>query len=150
MEILAKNISDIIVAEANAINDKVKSLNFLELLKINIFEKLLPLIKEQKILFNKSFDFENEIENKIFVKINYLVEPFSVNKKIIEYDSLFISLNETSNLDIYQDEKKYTNIILNKNNAVSLPKNSVISFRYNKNTLLVEIQNKNTEQALTN
>ena len=149
MEILAKNICDIIVSEVNAINDKVKGLNFLEILKINSIEKLSLLINEQKLPFNENFDTDKEIEKNILISMQYIAESLSISKKIIKYDSLFISLNETTNIDIHQDEKKYSSIALHKNNGISLPKKSVINFRLNKNTLLLEIQNKNIDQVLT-
>ena len=148
MKILLKNISDIIVAEVNAINDKVKGLNFLEILKINAIEKISPLVNDHKIPFDEGFIFEKDIEKNMYIKIKYLNEPLSISKKTIEYDSLFLSLNETSYLDIYHDEKKYTNIAIYKNNGVSLPKSSVVNLKCNKNVLLIEIQNKNAEQVL--
>ena len=46
MEALTKNILDIAVTESNLINDKVKGLNFLENLKINLIPKILPIIKD--------------------------------------------------------------------------------------------------------
>ena len=48
MEKLTKDISDIIITEINTTNEKVRGLNFLELLKTNLIEKLLPLFIEQK------------------------------------------------------------------------------------------------------
>ena len=149
MEILVKNIFDIIIIEINTINNKVKGLNFLEILKIRAIEKLLPLINQQKSIFDQNFDIEKELEKNIFISIKYFTKPFSISKKIIEFDSLFISFNENSNFDIYQDEKKYSSISLYKNNGVSLPSSSVVTCRYNKNVLLLEVQNKNIEQTLT-
>ena len=148
MEILVKNISDIIVAEVKAINYNVKGLNFLEILKLNTIEKLQPLLHKTELPLDKNFESIKEIENNIFISIKYFTEPLSINKKTIEYDSLFISINETANLDIYQDKNKYTSIVLHTNKGVSLPKGTFINFRYNKNFLLLEIQNKNIEQTL--
>ena len=146
MEILVKNITDIIVAEVNSINDKVKGLNFLEILKVNVIEKCLPLIITQKFHHEKNLNFEKNIEKNIFISIKYFNNPLSISKKSIEYNSLFVSLNDTTNLDIYKDEKKYTSIVLYKNYGISLPKDSIVNFGYNKNVLMLEIQNKNIEQ----
>ena len=49
MEKLTKDISEIIISEIKTINNKVKGLNFLELLKAGILEKLLQLSKQAKI-----------------------------------------------------------------------------------------------------
>jgi hypothetical protein len=149
MEILVNNISDIVVAEVNTINDKIKGLNFLETLKVNVIEKCLPLIIKQKFPNEQNLDFEKNIEKNILISAKYFTESLSISKKTIEYDSLFISFNEPANFDIYQDDKKFKSIVLNKNNGISLPKNSVVNFKYKKNILLLEIQNKNIQQALT-
>ena len=45
MEKLTKDIFEIMLVRLSSINDKVKGLNFLEILKNSIIEKLLPLIK---------------------------------------------------------------------------------------------------------
>jgi len=45
MEKITKDISEIIAGEIKTINDKVRGLNFLELLKAGILEKLLELLK---------------------------------------------------------------------------------------------------------
>ena len=44
METLKKNILDIIITEVNSINEKVKGLNFLEILKINLIAKIDNII----------------------------------------------------------------------------------------------------------
>ena len=148
MEILFKNISDIIVSEINTINDNVKGLNFLEILKVNVIEKCLPLLIEQKFPLEESLDFEKNVQKNIFISIKYFTNSLSISKKSIIYDSLFLSFNETTNLDIYNNERKYTSIALYKNHGVSLPRDSVVNFSYNKNVLLLELQNKNIEQVL--
>ena len=48
METLKKNILDIIITEVNSINEKVKGLNFLEILKINLISKILPIVNNLK------------------------------------------------------------------------------------------------------
>ena len=149
MEILVNNISDIVVAEVNALNDKIKGLNFLETLKVNVIEKCLSLIIEQKFPNKQNLDFEKNIEKNILISGKYFTESLSISKKTIEYDSLFVLFNEPANFDIYQNDKKFNTIVLNKNNGISIPKNSVVNFKFNKNVLLLEIQNKNIEQALT-
>ena len=150
MKILAKNISDIIATEVDATNNMVKGLNFLEILKITVMEKLSSLLDGQKILFDENFEIKNEIQKNISISIKYYNEPISVSKKTIEYNSLFISYNENTSFDIYEDEVKYTSIVLYKNHGFSLPKSSVINLKCNKNVLLIEIINKTIDEILTN
>ena len=152
MEKLTKDISDIIITEVNTTNEKVRGLNFLELLKTNLIEKLLPLFSEQKFPLEQVINYEKEIKENsrnIKISINYFINSISISKKKIDNDSLFLIFNEASNFDIYKDEKNFTSILLYKNTGISLSKDTVINLKYNKNVLLVEIINNDIEQILT-
>jgi len=152
MEKLTKDISDIIITEVNTTNEKVRGLNFLELLKTNLIEKLLPLFNEQKFPLEQVINFEKEIKENsrnIKISINYFINSISISKKKIDNDSLFLIFNEASNFDIYKNEKNFTSILLYKNTGISLSKDTVINLKYNKNVLLVGIINKDIEQTLT-
>jgi len=152
MEKLTKDITNFVIAEANTINEKVRGLNFLELLKTNLIEKIYPLVSAQKFPLDKIIDYEKEIKENsknIKISINYFINSLSVSKKKINNDSLLLVFNETSNLDIYKDEKDFTSLLLYKNTGITLPKDTVINSKFNKNVLLIEIINKDTEQILT-
>ena len=152
MEKLAKDISQIIITEVENINDKVKGLNFLELLKANILESLSELVNKQIFSFDNILNYENEIKQdsrNIKISINYFKNSSVETKKTISNDSLIVSFNETTNLDIYANEKNYTSISLYKNTGISLPKDTVINSQYNKNLLLIEIINFEKEEILT-
>ena len=152
MEKLTKNISEIINREIKTINTKVKGLNFLELLKTGIIEKLLQLSKMQQFPLDQLIDYQNEIKEDsrcINISIKYFFNPISVSKKKIDNDSLFISLNELSNFDIFRDNKEFTSLVLYKNTGLSLPKDTVLNAKYSKNLLLIEITNNDFEQILT-
>ena len=133
MEKITKDISEIIAGEIKTINDKVRGLNFLELLKASIVEKLLKLVRSRHIN----------------ISISYFLKSMSISKKKIDNDSLFISLNELSNFDIYGDNKEFTSLVLYKNTGLSLPKDTVLNAKYSKNLLLIEITNNDYEQILT-
>ena len=152
MEKLTKDITNFVIAEANTINEKVRGLNFLELLKTNLIEKIYPLLTAQKFPSDKKIDYEKEIKENsknIKISINYFINSLSVIKKKINNDSLLLVFNEALNLDIYKDEKNFTSLLLYKNTGISLPKDTVINSKFNKNVLLIEIINKDTEQILT-
>ena len=152
MEKLTKDISKIIVDEVRTINDKVKGLNFLELLKVSIIEKLLELTNRQKFPLDKLIEYQHEIledSRQIKISINYYLNSISISKKKIDNDSLFISLNELSNFDIFIDNKEFTSLVLYKNTGLSLPKDTVLNAKYSKNLLLIEITNNDFEQILT-
>ena len=152
MEKLTKDISEIIIADLKTLNDKVRGVNFLELLKTNIIEKLFQLVSKQKFPLEQKVSYENEINEEsrnIKISINYFLNSKSISKKIIRNDSLFISFNEGANLDIYKDEKNFTTILLYKNTGIALPKDTVINLKNNKNLFLIEIVNIETDQILT-
>ena len=84
MEKLAKDISQIIITEVENINDKVKGLNFLELLKANILESLSELVNKQIFSFDNILNYENEIKQdsrNIKISINYFKNSSVETKK---------------------------------------------------------------------
>ena len=152
MEKITKDISEIIVGEIKIINEKVRGLNFLEILKAGIIIKLLELLNKQKFPLDQLIEYQNEIKEDsrhINISINYFITSMSISKKKIDNDSLFISLNELSNFDIFRDNKEFTSLVLYKNTGLSLPKDTVLNAKYSKNLLLIEITNIDNEQILT-
>jgi hypothetical protein len=152
MEKITKDISEIIAGEIKTINDKVRGLNFLELLKASIVEKLLKLVNRQKFPLDQLIKYQNEIKEDsrhINISISYFLNSISISKKKIDNDSLFISLNELSNFDVFKDNKEFTSLVLYKNTGLSLPKDTVLNAKYSKNLLLIEITNIDYEQILT-
>ena len=148
MEKITKDISEIIAGEIKTINDKVRGLNFLELLKAGIIEKLLELVNKQKFPFDQLIEYQNEIKEDsrhINISISYFLNSMSISKKKIDNDSLFISLNELSNFDVFRDNKEFTSLVLYKNTGLSLPKDTVLNAKYIKNLLLIEITNNDYE-----
>ena len=152
MEKITKDILEIIAHEIKTINDKVRGLNFLELLKAGIIEKLLELVNRQKFPLDQLIEYQNEIKENsrhINISISYFLNSMSISKKKIDNDSLFISLNELSNFDIFSGNKSFKSLVLNKNTGLSLPKDTVLNAKYSKNLLLIEITNIDNEQILT-
>ena len=152
MEKITKDISEIIAGEIKTINDKVRGLNFLELLKAGIIEKLLELVNKQKFPLDQLIEYQNEIKEDsrhINISISYFLNSMSISKKKIDNDSLFISLNELSNLDIFRANKGFMSLVLYKNTGLSLPKDTVLNAKYSKNLLLIEITNNDDQQILT-
>ena len=152
MNTLLHNILETIISEVNSINDKIKGLNFLEILKNNLIEKLSD-INDQNSSSNELDQIEKELNTNnrdITILIKFIVNSSITSKKLIKENTLFLSLNESSSFDIYENEKDFVNIMLFKNTGVSIPKNTIINSKFNKNVLLIEIQYKDTEQILKN
>jgi len=81
METLKKNILDIIITEVNSINEKVKGLNFLEILKINLIAKILPILNNLKFPLDQFDNLEKQIneENRsIKISIQYFNNSFII------------------------------------------------------------------------
>ena len=138
METLKKNILDIIITEVNSINEKVKGLNFLEILKINLIAKILPIVNNLKFPLDQFDNLEKQIneENRnIKISIQYFPNSFIIRKKIIDNDTLFLFFNEASSFDIFKDDKNSLNILLYKNTGISLSNKTVINSKLNKNLL---------------
>ena len=151
METLKKNILDIIITEVNSINEKVKGLNFLEILKINLIAKILPIVNNLKFPLDQFDNLEKQIneENRnIKISIQYFTNSSIIRKKIIDKDTLFLFFNEASSFDIFKDDKNSLNILLYKNTGISLPINTIINSKFNKNLFLIEIQNKDNEEQI--
>ena len=151
METLKKNILDIIITEVNSINEKVKGLNFLEILKINLISKIIPIVNNLKFPLDQFDNLEKQIneENRsIKISIQYFTNSFIIRKKIIDKDTLFLFFNEASSFDIFKDDKNSLNILLYKNTGISLPINTIINSKFNKNLFLIEIQNKDNEEQI--
>ena len=152
MEKFTKDITDIVINEVNNINEKIKGLNFLELVKINIIEKILPLINNQKFPLEQMFDYNEDLKNNsrnIKITIKYYNNSLSVSKRSFDVDTLFLIFNEYSNFDIFKDDKNFTTILLQQNTGISIPKDTIMNYKLNKNALLLEISNIDAEQILT-
>ena len=152
MNTSSNHILDTIISEVNSINEKVKGLNFLEILKNNLIEKILE-IDNQNSYINELDQIEKEVISEsrdIKINIKFLKNSSIISKKSIEENTLFLSFNESSSFDIYENEKDFVNLVLFKNTGISIPKNTIINSKFNKNALLIEIQYKDTEQILKN
>ena len=152
MNISSNHILDTIISEVNSINEKVKGLNFLEILKNNLIEKFLEIYNQNSYI-NELDQIEKEVNSEsrdIKINIKFLKNSSIISKKSIEENTLFLSFNESSSFDIYENEKDFVNLILFKNTGISIPKNTIINSKFNKNVLLIEIQYKDKEQILKN
>ena len=144
------HILDTVISEVNSINVKLKGLNFLEILKNNLIEKFLEIYNQNSYI-NELDQIEKEVNSEsrdIKIYIKFLKNSSIISKKSIEENTLFLSLNESSSFDIYENEKDFVNLMLFKNTGITIPKNTIINSKFNKNVLLIEIQYKDKEQML--
>ena len=84
MQTLTKDISDIIINEAHLINEKLKGLNFLETLKLQLIEKIKTLVTSYKFPLDQSIEFEIQPEinlRTLIISINYYKNSIYISKK---------------------------------------------------------------------
>ena len=147
MNTSSNHILDTIISEVNSINEKVKGLNFLEILKNNLIEKFLEIYNQNSYI-NELDQIEKEVNSEsrdIKINIKFLKNSSIISKKSIEENTLFLSFNESSSFDIYENEKDFVNLVIFKNTGISIPKNTLINSKFNKDVLLIEIQCKDKE-----
>ena len=114
-------------------------------MKINLISKIIPIVNNLKFPLDQFDNLEKQIneENRnIKISIQYFTNSSTIRKKIIDKDTLFLFFNEASSFDIFKDDKNSLNILLYKNTGISLPINTIINSKFNKNLFLIEIQNK--------
>ena len=107
MNTSSNHILDTIISEVNSINEKVKGLNFLEILKNNLIEKFLDTYSQNSYI-NELDQIEKEVNSEsrhIKINIKFLKNSSIVSKKSIEENTLFLSLNESCSFDIYENER---------------------------------------------
>ena len=120
-------------------------------MKINLIAKILPIVNNLKFPLDQFDNLEKQIneENRnIKISIQYFTNSSIIRKKIIDKDTLFLFFNEASSFDIFKDDKNSLNILLYKNTGISLPINTIINSKFNKNLFLIEIQNKDNEEQI--
>jgi len=94
MNTSSNHILDTIISEVNSINEKIKGLNFLEILKNNLIEKILD-IDNQNTDINELDQIEKEVNSEsrdIKINIKFLKNSSIISKKSIEENTLFYLL----------------------------------------------------------
>ena len=107
MNTSSNHILDTIISEVNSINEKVKGLNYLEILKNNLIEKFLEIYNQNSYI-NELDQIEKEVNSEsrdIKISIKFLKNLSIISKRSIEENTLFLSFNESSSFDIYENEK---------------------------------------------
>lgn len=143
MEMIAKDIENLILDCNNDIGEKNIGINYLEKLKYLLIDK----IKIKNINFPS--DLKSSLDAKIEKKFgnNYLIiniknnnDPLTKIKNIIKNDYLTIVLQGFITLDIHSPQKK-NYIKLFQNNGIVLTQGTQISQNFSKNTILLDILN---------
>ena len=144
-------IFDKLLTELNtSINNKISGIHFLELLKYELIEKLKDLdqknSEELKLLFTNQNSFENQI-NMDNRPIKYKIEHFSKSESIIKQktknDYLCIMLEGLKIISVFDNNvaEKSIQSNLTRNMGIVLVKNTVISAKITKKSIMLSILN---------
>ena len=149
-----KNSSKILnqlITEINcSINEKITGINFLELFKFELIDKLKNLdqkiVDEVKLILSNQENFEKEliIDNRsIIYKVEYFAKSESVIKQITKNDYLSIILDGLKSISVFDKmtANKSIQSYLSKNMGIVLSKETLISSKIAKNSIMLSISN---------
>ncbi len=145
MKLIFQKIQNIFVEEAQNINTKIRGINFLEILKFKLLEKIVEI--EEINTFKSSENAQNEFiyeNDNLNIKFKLSFIKFANSKpasyKLIENDILIICLFKTIEINIEDYKTKKNHIFkLNNNSGITMPKNTKCKIISNPDTFLIEI-----------
>ena len=148
MENCAQTIEKFIIEINESINEKINGINFLELLKYKLIEKIDELEEdylknlEIKLSDNKILEKNLELNNRnLSYKIEYYDKSISEIKRKTEKDYLSLILAGLKSIKIFDfnDEKKSIFSNLYKNMGIVLGLNTVITTKISEKSVILSI-----------
>ena len=140
---LSKNIDNFIKEELSLINSKINGLMLLEILKYKLLDRIKidfsnysPKPNEQDTIVTKQ---ENE-NNKTDTKLKFYKSQIVNVKSELTSNLLIMCINEQVDVSIYNNDKKDNfNFRRGPMTGVVLPKGTICSLNYRKNSVILEI-----------
>ena len=136
MDFFEELLDNLLIEIDRSINEKIININYLENIKFQLIEKLTVLEKniledfKSKLLVKKKFSKKHDFNTRsINYSINYIENPISRIKRIIEKDILCIVLDGVKIISVFDKNKsgKSININMTKNKGVVLSQNTIIN-----------------------
>ena len=149
MNVLIKEIKDIIEKNNSKINENIVGINYLEKLKYLIIHNLkdnqdkftladLAASLEKKN--NQSIEFK--VKNKsLFLSINLYKNPLSKIKLCYNNDTLFVVINGVKKISLFDlhDKKKKVSLSIFKNMGLVLSENTITSEKIAAGSIIMDI-----------
>ena len=143
-------LTDTLIEDYSSINPKIIGLNLLEVLKIKLIENLIRidknllqelesvLAKEKKI--NQKVNYKN---NSTIFYLDFYDKSISLLKKNIDYDQLFIIIQGSVKINIFDKNKKTKSIYYHmlQNNGLVLCSQTIVNKEIEKNSIILTIKN---------
>ena len=153
MNVLIKEIKDIIEKNNSKINENIVGINYLEKLKylvINnlkdsqdkfILDNLAPALKKKN---NQSIKFKFK-NRSLFLSINLYNNPLSKIKLCYDNDTLSIVINGVKNISLFDlyDKKKKVSLSIFKNMGLVLSENTITSEKIAAGSIIMDIVSNN-------
>ena len=144
MDIILKEIVEIIKEETENINKKIYGTTFLEILKEKILNKQDQINLKNLQMENANVVLEeviNVIEKNLFFKLSFYKNPKSILKLNLNKNLLLVVFNELVKIDILNhNTQKYINISLKPMMGVTLSKGTVCNLNFPKNSLIMQLE----------
>ena len=144
MDIILKEIVEIIKEETENINKKIYGTTFLEILKEKILNRQDQISLKNLVIQNSNIELEeniNVLEKNLFFKLSLYQNPKSLLKFELKKNFLLIIFKELVKIDILnQNTQKYINFSLKPFMGVTLSKGTVCNLNFPKNSIIMQLE----------
>ena len=149
MDIILKEIVEIIKEETENINKKIYGTTFLEILKEKILNSQDQINLKNLQMQNSNVDLEqviNVLDKKFIFKLFFYKNPKSLLKFKLNKNILFIVFKEFVKIDILnRNTQKYINFNLKPMMGVTLSKGTVCNLNFPKNSLIMQLESDDVD-----
>ena len=149
MNVLIKEINDIIEKNNSKINENIVGINYLEKLKYLVIDNLkdgqdkftlddLVAVLTKKNNQSIKFKFKNQ---SLFLSINLYNNPLSKIKLCYDNDTLSVVINGVKNISLFDlyDKKKKVSLSIFKNKGIVLSENTITSEKIAAGSIIMDI-----------
>ncbi len=149
MDIILKEIVEIIKEETENINKKIYGTTFLEILKEKILNRQDQINLKNLPIQNPNVALEeviNVLEKNLILKLSFYKNPKSILKLKLNENLLLIVFKELVKIDILNHKtQKYINVSLKPMMGVTLSKGTVCNLNFPKNSLIMQLESDNVD-----
>ena len=144
MDIILKEIVEIIKEETENINKKIYGTTFLEIFKEKILNRQDQINFKNLQMQNSNVTLEeviNVLEKNLIFKLSFYKNPKSILKLKLNKNLLLIVFKELVKIDILnRNTQKYINVDLKPMMGVTLSKGTVCNLNFPKNSLIMQLE----------
>jgi len=149
MDIIHKEIVEIIKEETENINKKIYGTSFLEILKEKILNRLDQINLKNLQMQNSNAASEeviNVLEKNLVFELSFYKNPKSILKLKLNKNLLLVVFKELVKIDILNlNTQKYINVSLKPMMGVTLSKGTVCNLNFPKNSLIMKLESDDVD-----